>query len=50
MKLFDALGFRWERAAIPSCMPTYSLERVRFRVHKMLPEFAWDAGVLEGNW
>lgn len=50
MKLFDALGFRWERAAIPSGMPTYSLERVCFRVHKMLPEFVWDAGVLEGNW
>ncbi|WP_116141649.1 Fic family protein [Trinickia diaoshuihuensis] len=49
MKLFEALGFEWDRAAIPTDIPRYSIERVCFRFHKMLPEFVWDAGVLEGN-
>ena len=47
--LFDALGFRWNRAAVPEAVPVYSRERACFRFHKMLPEFVWDAGVLEGN-
>ena len=49
MKLFESLGFRWDRAAIAGNIPTHSVERVCFRFHKMLPEFVWDAGVLEGN-
>jgi len=49
MTLFDALGFRWDRPAIPACVPSYSLDRVCFRFYKMLPEFVWDASVLEGN-
>lgn len=49
MSLFDALGFRWDRSAVPTSVPTYSIERVCFRFHKMLPEFVWDASVLEGN-
>jgi hypothetical protein len=49
MSLFDVLGFGWNRPAAPDSVPTYSLERVCFRFHKMLPEFVWDAGVLEGN-
>lgn len=27
----------------------YPIERVCFRFHKMLPEFVWDASMLEGN-
>ena len=49
MTLFDALGFRWDRSAVPTSVPTYAQERVCFRFHKMLPEFVWDASVLEGN-
>ena len=49
MSLFDALGFLWDRSAVPTSVPVHSLERVCFRLHKMLPEFVWDAGVLEGN-
>lgn len=49
MILFDALGFRWDRSAVPASAPLHSLERVCFRFHKMLPEFVWDASVLEGN-
>ena len=49
MTLFDALGFHWDRSAVPASVPTHSLERVCFRFHRMLPEFVWDASTLEGN-
>ncbi|CBL46688.1 Hypothetical protein HDN1F_31050 [gamma proteobacterium HdN1] len=49
MTLFDALGFRWDRSAVPTSTPPHSIERVCFRFYKMLPEFVWDASVLEGN-
>ena len=49
MTLFDALGFRWDRSILPTSVPLHSIERVCFRFHKMLPEFVWDASVLEGN-
>lgn len=49
MALFDALGFRWDRSAVPTSVPSHSMERACFRFHKMLPEFVWDASVLEGN-
>ncbi len=47
-RIFDALGFHWDRAAVPG-VPVYSVERACFRFYKMLPEFVWDAGALEGN-
>ncbi|MCL2022600.1 MAG: cell filamentation protein Fic [Betaproteobacteria bacterium] len=49
MTLFDALGFCWDRSAVPASVPSHSIERVCFRFHKMLPEFVWDASMLEGN-
>jgi Fic family protein len=49
MELFSALGFHWDRATVPAVVPTYALDRVAFRFHRMLPEFVWDASVLEGN-
>ena len=49
MTLFDALNFQWDRSAVPTIIPFHSIERVCFRLHKMLPEFVWDASVLEGN-
>ena len=49
MELFSALGFHWNRSIVPAVMPTHSIERVAFRFHRMLPEFVWDASVLEGN-
>ena len=48
MELFSALGFRWNRSTVPGVVPTHSIERVAFRFHRMLPEFVWDASVLEG--
>lgn len=47
--LFENLGFRWDRAVLPITIPSRSIERACFRLHKMLPEFVWDAAVLEGN-
>ena len=49
MDLFEALGFGWDRAITPNDVPVHSVERACFRFQKMLPEFVWDAGVLEGN-
>jgi Fic family protein len=49
MDLFKALGFHWNRSAVPSVLPTHAIERTAFRFHRMLPEFVWDASVLEGN-
>ena len=49
MTLFDVLGFQWDRSAVPTSVPSHSIERVCFRFHKMLPEFVWDAAVLEGK-
>ena len=49
MSMFDDLGFQWDRSAVPISVPTHSMDRVCFRFHKMLPEFVWDASVLEGN-
>ena len=49
MALFTALGFHWNRSAVPVKVPTHSIERVAFRFHRMLPVSAWDASVLEGN-
>ena len=49
MALFDTLGFQWNRDSVPREVPRTSLERVVFRFRRMLPEYVWDAGVLEGN-
>jgi Fic family protein len=46
--LFAALGFRWDRSTIPD-LPAYSVKRATWRFHRMLPEFVWDASMLEGN-
>jgi hypothetical protein len=49
MEPFGALGFRWNRDAVPGQLPRASTERAAFRFARMLPEYVWDAGVLEGN-
>lgn len=49
MNLFDALGFRWDRSTVLTSVLSHSMDRVCFRFYKMLPEFVWDASVLEGN-
>ncbi|WP_025601192.1 Fic family protein [Burkholderia sp. WSM2230] len=49
MTLLTDLGFQWDRSAVPQDVATHSIKRVTFRFHRMLPEFVWDASVLEGN-
>ena len=49
MDIFSSLGFHWDRSLVPTDTPVHSLDRVCFRFHRLLPEFVWDAGVLEGN-
>ena len=49
MTLFSDLGFEWDRSTVPGNLPTHTIQRVCFRFHRMLPEFVWDASVLEGN-
>lgn len=49
MALFDSLGFSWNRGSVPRELPRASVERAAFRFARMLPEYVWDAGVLEGN-
>lgn len=49
MALFDSLGFSWDRGSTPRKLPRASIERATFRFARMLPEYVWDAGVLEGN-
>ncbi len=48
MTLFDALGFSWDRLALPSDMPK-SMERAVFRYKQALVQFVYDASALEGN-
>ncbi len=48
-ELFSALDFCWDRSTVPAEIPIHSIERVCFRFHRMLPEYVWDAAMLEGN-
>lgn len=49
--LFDALGFRWNRAVFDRCAgdPAYSVEVCVLDFNRRLPEYVWSTGVLEGN-
>src|SRR5262249_53336253 len=48
-RVFEGLGFEWDRSAVPDEVPVHSVERAVFRMHKALTEFVWDASTLEGN-
>lgn len=48
MRLFDKMGFSWDRAAIPKGVAT-SVERSVFRYKQMLAQVVFDSIVLEGN-
>ncbi|HXP21759.1 MAG TPA: hypothetical protein VN840_19120, partial [Streptosporangiaceae bacterium] len=44
----SALGFTWDVSAVPE-LPTHDIRRALWRFMRMLPEYVWDAAVLEGN-
>lgn len=48
MQLFEKLGFKWDRSAIPAGAPA-SVDRSLFRYKQMLAQFVFDASSLEGN-
>ena len=48
MQLFDKLGFRWDRSAVPADVPA-SVDRAIFLYKQMLAQFVFDASSLEGN-
>lgn len=47
--LFQALGFTWDRLAVPDNVPVHDIKRACFRLQKMLAQYVFDASVLEGN-
>jgi Fic family protein len=48
-QMLDAVGFSWDPAAVRRDIPRFSVERAVWRFLRSLPEFVWDAAVLEGN-
>ena len=48
-RMKEALGFTWDSLVVPREVPTSSVARACWRLYRMLPEFVWDAAVLEGN-
>ena len=44
-----ALGYTWDRSAVPRDVPSFSVERALWRFQRSLAEYVWDAAVLEGN-
>lgn len=47
--MIDALGFTWDQSAVRRDIPRFSVERAVWRFLRSLPEYVWDAAVLEGN-
>ncbi len=48
MRLFEKLGFSWNRSVVPAGVSA-SVDRSAFRYKQMLPQFVFDASHLEGN-
>jgi hypothetical protein len=47
--LAAALGFAWDRSAVPRSVTGNDVRRALWRFGKTLPGYVWDAAVLEGN-
>lgn len=47
-KIFEALGFCWDRRAVLA-VPNYGVKPSLARFSKMLPQFVWHDAVLENN-
>ena len=45
----EALAYTWDQSAVPRDVPRFSVERAVWRFRRSLPEYVWDAAVLEGN-
>jgi len=49
MNVFEDVGFQWDRCSVPKHVPTHTVARATFRMHKMLAEFVFDARAQEFN-
>jgi Fic family protein len=47
--LYGALGFTWDRSAVRHDAVVHDVPRATWRFRRTLPEYVWDAAVLEGN-
>ena len=47
-KAVSVLGFAWDSSRV-SDLPSHGTKRALWRFSRMLPEYVWDAAVLEGN-
>jgi hypothetical protein len=45
----EVIGYTWDQSAVPRDVPRFSVERAVWRFRRSLPEYVWDAAVLEGN-
>jgi hypothetical protein len=45
----QALGYTWDQSAVSHDVPRFRVERAVWRFRRSLPEYVWDAAVLEGN-
>lgn len=45
----DALGFTWDRSAVPKSIPKIPAPEALQYFRNELPAYVWEAGVLEGN-
>ena len=42
------LGFTWDSLSVPE-LPSHDIERALWRFSQRIPEYVWDAAMLEGN-
>jgi prophage maintenance system killer protein len=47
--MMEALGYTWDQSTVPRDVPSFSVRRAVWRFRQSLPEYVWDAAVLEGN-
>jgi len=47
--MLGCLGFAWDSSAVRRDIPRFSVDRAVWRFQRSLPEYVWDAAVLEGN-
>jgi hypothetical protein len=47
--LSSDLGFTWDERVVPTVLPIHEIRRVCFRWYRSMPEYIWDAAILEGN-
>lgn len=47
-EMTKVLGFRWNHEELPTSVPSYHTKDVHYRFHNLLPEFIYQANIMEG--